>query len=80
MARRWPITERHHMTTQNPQTDPEFMQRIVNIMQTQRNQALDALAVSEANAAKMAVELSKAQNRITELENVPSVETKQDGA
>lgn len=50
------------------QPDPAFLQRALGAMQTQRNQAMDALAVSEAKAAGLADDLGKANARIKELE------------
>ncbi len=48
--------------------DPAFLQRALGALQAQRNQAMDAAAVSEAKAAGLADDLAKAQARIKELE------------
>lgn len=50
------------------QIDPAFLQKVLRQMQSQRNQALDAHAMSEANAARLTEELAKANERIKELE------------
>ena len=51
------------------QPDPAFLQRALASMQSQRNQAMDALAVSEAKSAGLADDLAKAQIRIKELDD-----------
>lgn len=48
--------------------DPVFLQRALTAMQAQRNQAMDAQAISTAQAAGLADDLAKAQARIKELE------------
>ena len=50
------------------QPDPAFMQRAINALQTQRNNALDAQALSEAKLAGATEDLAKANARIKELE------------
>jgi hypothetical protein len=50
------------------QPDPQFMQRAIAALQTQRNQALDTAAGAEARAAGLADDLARAQARIKELE------------
>lgn len=50
--------------------DPAFMQRAITALQTQRNAALDNAAVAEAKANGLQEELSKAQAKIKELEDV----------
>jgi hypothetical protein len=50
------------------QPDPAFLQRAVNALQAQRNQALDAAAIAQARAAGLTDDLAKAQERIKELE------------
>jgi hypothetical protein len=56
------------------QLDPAFMQKAINALQTQRNEALDSAATAQARAAILADELAKAQERIKELE--PKAEEK----
>lgn len=41
------------------QPDPETLQRVLAAMREQRNAALDAVAMSEARAAKLEAELEK---------------------
>lgn len=53
------------------QPDPAFLQKAIAAFQFQRNQALDALAISEAKAAIAAEDLAKAKARIKELEPKP---------
>jgi hypothetical protein len=53
------------------QLDPAFMQKAINALQTQRNEALDSAATAQARAAILADELTKAQDRIKELEPRP---------
>ena len=48
--------------------DPAFMQRAITALQTQRNSALDAQALSEAKLAGVIEDLNKANTRIKELE------------
>jgi len=48
--------------------DSAFMQRALGALQAQRNQAMDVAASSEARAAGLADELSKAKDHIKELE------------
>ena len=50
------------------QPDVAFMQRAIVSLQTQRNNALDSAAASDAKAAGLTEELTKAQARIKELE------------
>jgi len=50
------------------QPDPAFMQRALNALQAQRNQALDAAAIADAKAGGLADDLAKAQARIKEME------------
>lgn len=47
--------------------DAAFLQRAVNVLQAQRNAALDAQAIAEANLAGVKEDLAKAQARIKEL-------------
>lgn len=47
---------------------PAQMQRVVDALAVQRNVALNAQAISEANLAEVREELAKAQARIKELE------------
>jgi hypothetical protein len=56
---------------QAPQPDPAFMQKAILSLQTQRNEALDSAASSQARAAMLADDLAKAQTRIKELEPKP---------
>lgn len=51
------------------QADPAFLQKALGAMQSQRNQAMDALAVSEAKAQMAADQITKEQARIKELED-----------
>jgi hypothetical protein len=51
--------------------DPAFLQKALSAMQAQRNQAMDALAVSDAKAQMVAEDLAKANTRIKELEPKP---------
>ncbi len=53
---------------QQQQPDPIVMQRAMNVLQAQRNQALDQGAAAEVRSAGLADELSKAQAKIKELE------------
>lgn len=53
------------------QSDPVFLQRALTAMQTQRDQAMNALVVVEANVAGLKDELAKAQARVKELEPKP---------
>jgi hypothetical protein len=50
------------------QADPAFLQRAVSVLQTQRNEALNAAAAQQARADGLADDLAKAQARIKELE------------
>jgi hypothetical protein len=50
------------------QPDPAVMQRALNVLQAQRNQALDAAASAEVRAAGLAEELAKTQAQLKELE------------
>lgn len=50
------------------QPDPSFMQKAINQLSAQRNQALDALAGAETRLQIANEELTKAQARIKELE------------
>ncbi|MHB8268227.1 hypothetical protein [Bradyrhizobium sp.] len=52
--------------------DPIVMQRALNSLQAQRNQAMDAAAAQEVRAAGLAEELAKAQARLKELEPKPA--------
>jgi hypothetical protein len=49
-------------------TDPDYLAKLVNILQAQRNQAMDSLTISEAKAAKLTEDLAAAKKRIEELE------------
>lgn len=53
------------------QLDPAFMQKAINVLQAQRNEALDSAATAQARVAILADELAKAQERIKELEPKP---------
>jgi hypothetical protein len=50
------------------QPSPALLEKAIASIQNQRNNALDALAATEARAAIQAEELAKAKARITELE------------
>lgn len=50
------------------QADPDFLQKALAAMQSQRNQAMDGAAVLDAKLAKAQEDLAKAQARIKELE------------
>jgi hypothetical protein len=50
------------------QPDVAFMQRAIVSLQTQRNNALDAAAASDAKLAGLTEDLTKAQAHIKELE------------
>ena len=50
------------------QPDPAVMQRALNVLQAQRNQAMDSAAIAEARAVGLADDLAKAQAKIKELE------------
>lgn len=54
---------------QQQPVDPAVMQRVINSLQAQRNQALDAAASQEVRAVGLTEDLSKAQARIKELES-----------
>lgn len=54
--------------------DPAFLQRAITTIQSQRNAALDAQAVSEANLAGVRDDLAKAQAKIKELTPAPKPE------
>lgn len=58
------------------QPDPATLQRTIAILQSQRNQIMDALASTELRVATLAEDLAKAQARIKELE--PKPEAKHD--
>lgn len=51
--------------------DPVFLQHAITAVQTQRNLAMDAQAVSDAKLAALTEELTKAKARIKELEFKP---------
>jgi septal ring factor EnvC (AmiA/AmiB activator) len=51
------------------QPDPAFMQRAINALQTQRNNALDGQAAMEARLAGLTEDLSKTNAKIKELES-----------
>lgn len=53
------------------QPDPALLQRALQAMQAQRNQAMDAAAIENAKAAGLADDLAKANARIKELEPAP---------
>lgn len=53
---------------QQPHPDPMTLQRAINALQAQRNQAFDLAASWEARANGLADDLAKAQARIKELE------------
>lgn len=53
---------------QQQQPDPAFLQRVLSTMQAQRNQATDALAVSDTRIAVLQEELEKIKARVKELE------------
>ena len=58
------------------QIDSAFLQRALGVLQTQRNNALDAQASAEARAAGLVEELAKANAKIKELtEQTKPVET-----
>lgn len=48
--------------------DPKYQQRIIELLQIQRNQANDSSVVSEARARGLADELLTAKNKIKDLE------------
>jgi hypothetical protein len=59
---------------QQPQqqpADPAFMQKAIQALQTQRNQALDAQAVVEAKAMQLADEVAKLKTELDELKKKP---------
>lgn len=56
--------------------DPAFMQRALDSIAAQRNNALNAAAVAEARVAGLTEELAKATARIKELEPKPEPEKK----
>lgn len=58
------------------QPDPAVMQRAMNVLQAQRNQAFDQAATAEVRAAGLADDLAKAQARIKELEPKAEVPAK----
>jgi len=49
-------------------TNVANLQRIVQVLQAHRNQAMDAAAAAEARAGALSDDLAKAQARIKELE------------
>lgn len=58
------------------QADPAFLQRAVSVLQSQRNEALNAAAAQQARADGLADDLAKAQGRIKELERKPEAPPK----
>jgi len=50
------------------QLDPAFLQRALDSIATQRNNALNSAAVAEVKAAMLEEQLAKAQARIKEME------------
>lgn len=59
--------------------DPKFMERAIQVLQTQRNQALDGQAAETARAAGLTEDLAKAQaevKRLTEKYEPPKAEQK----
>lgn len=59
---------------QQQQPDPAFLQRALDSVAMQRNNALNAAAIAEAKAGTLEDQLAKAQARIKELE--PKLEPK----
>jgi TolA-binding protein len=57
---------------QQQQSDTVAVQRMLAILQNQRNQVMDVAASHEARATALADELAKAQARIKELEARPA--------
>lgn len=55
-----------------PAVDPALLQRALNVLQAQRNQAMDSAAIAEARAAGLTDDLAKANARIKELEPKPA--------
>lgn len=64
---------------QQQPADPVFMQRAIQALQAQRNQAQDAQAIETARATGLSDDLAKAQARVKELEDKyePKAATKQ---
>jgi predicted outer membrane protein len=64
---------------QAEQPDPALLQRLIPVLQAQRNQALDMAAAHQARADGVAFDLSRALARVKELEaKVPASEEKKD--
>jgi hypothetical protein len=61
---------------QQQQLDPALMQRTLEVVAAQRNNAMNAAAVTEAKAAGLAEELAKANARLKELEPKPDAPAK----
>lgn len=59
------------------QPDPALQQKIIMVLQEQRNRAQDEAALLAARATILADDLAKAQARIKELEPKPSDEKKE---
>lgn len=56
------------------QADPVFLQRALTVMQSQRDQAMNALVMVEVNVVELKDELAKTKARMKELE--PKLEEK----
>lgn len=59
--------------------DPKFMQQAITVLQTQRNAAMDAATIAQANLATVRDELTTAQNKIKELEDKLNGKKSSDG-
>jgi hypothetical protein len=58
------------------QADQELIQKLIPSLQTQRNTALDSLAVAEGRIVMLNDQLAKANARIKELEDKSKTEEK----
>ncbi len=56
---------------QQQQSDPAYLGKVIAALETQRNEANNQTALSQARVAVLTEELAKAQARIKELEPKP---------
>jgi hypothetical protein len=49
--------------------DPDYLEKMIKVLQVQRNQAMDALAISDEKNLKLLDALAKDEKKIKELEN-----------
>jgi hypothetical protein len=58
------------------QPDPAFLQKAVQVLQTQRNNEADQRAVAEARAAMLQDEVTKLQKELAEAKKIAPAEAK----